>query len=42
MTKPDLVLDSDVLIEIPRGRPEASQWKAVLGPELSRSGVASA
>jgi predicted nucleic acid-binding protein len=31
MTRPDLVLDSDVLIEILRGRPEASQWLTSLG-----------
>lgn len=26
MTRPDLMLDSDVLIEILRGRPEAGRW----------------
>jgi predicted nucleic acid-binding protein len=31
MTRPDLVLDSDILIEILRGRPEASQWLTSLG-----------
>jgi len=33
VTRPDLVLDSDVLIEILRGRPEASQWLTSLGSQ---------
>jgi predicted nucleic acid-binding protein len=33
VTSPDLVLDSDVLIEILRGRPEASQWLTSLGSQ---------
>lgn len=33
MTKPDLVLDSDVLIEILRGRPDAGQWLNSLGSQ---------
>ena len=33
MTRPDLVLDSDILIEILRGRPEASQWLTSLGSQ---------
>ena len=33
MTSPDLVLDSDVLIEILRGRPEAGQWLISLGSQ---------
>jgi len=33
VTRPDLVLDSDVLIEILRGRPEASQWLTGLGAQ---------
>ena len=33
MTRPDLVLDNDILIEILRGRPEASQWLTSLGSQ---------
>jgi len=33
MTRPDLVLDSDVLIEILRGRPDAGQWLNGLGSQ---------
>ena len=33
MTRPDLMLDSDVLIEILHGRPEAGQWLASLGSQ---------
>lgn len=33
MSRPDLILDSDVLIEILRGRPEAGRWLASLGSQ---------
>jgi len=33
MTEPDLVLDSDVLIEILRGRPDAGRWLNSLGSQ---------
>jgi len=33
VTRLDLMLDSDVLIEILRGRPEAGQWLASLGSQ---------
>jgi len=33
VTRPDLVLDSDVLIEILRGRPNAGQWLNSLGSQ---------